>query len=153
MDAGPALRISIKENTTIPYIKQERRFIKKNYDLCKDPGELNYLLTLVLIECFKKVPSYDTLHILRRDFVTRPKENQFLQTLRSKLADRFTTADIYTAAAEAFFEFRIRVGVAYEEKKIELNGDLPEYEELVKMIETMQAPVDTPEQPVQEVRI
>lgn len=119
----------------MPYIsKDAQERIRNNWLTVNDPGELNFLLTGYLIKSFAQHPKYEMIHILRQDFVTDPRNNTLLKELKSKLSDRFTTGDIYTAAAEAFFEFRSRVGAAYELKKRELNGDLPEYEALLKTI-------------------
>jgi hypothetical protein len=119
----------------MPYIDPERRpLVAKNLGQISTPGELNYALTLVLLDTFKRYPKYDTIHCLRRDFVIDPKNNKALQELRRMLADVFTVSDIYAAAAEAFHEFRDRVGKAYEKSKREQNGDMPEYEELIKSI-------------------
>lgn len=113
----------------MPYIKQEDRdAVVKDIRAIKTPGELNYVITRYLIKVWNDYPRYDTLHCFRRDFVVDPKKNALLQDLRMKLAADITTADVYAAAAEAYHEFRNRIGAAYEGKKIKENGDLPEYE-------------------------
>ena len=113
----------------MPYVNNEKRVIDKELNAVQDVGQLNYVITLVLLAAWKGGESYGTIHNLRKEFVTEPKNSRFLNDLRSKLCDRFTTADIYTAAAEAFLEFRMRVGKLYEASKILSNGDLPQYEE------------------------
>lgn len=119
----------------MPYIDPLRRpTVAKNLYQIFNPGELNYSLTLVMLDAFKRYPKYDTIHCLKRDFVTDPKNNKALQALRKELSDRFTVADIYAAAALAFDEFYRRVGVAYEGSKIVSNQDMPEYQEILKGI-------------------
>lgn len=124
----------------MPYTEQQYRdAVIRNIYAVQNPGDLNYLITMNLLLWWKKVPCYDTIHCFRRDFVVDPKHNEFLQDLRKRFADRFTTADIYAAAAEAYCEFRLRVGKAYEKKKRELNGDIIEYVEALEDIKALKA--------------
>lgn len=102
--------------------------------LVDTPGKLNYLITLVLLRSWNMNPCYNMIHILRKDFVTDPKHSKLLNKLRSELADRFDVADIYTASAEAFYEFRFRIGTKYEALKCLENSDLPQYAEASKML-------------------
>jgi hypothetical protein len=120
----------------MPYINSEKQSaIKANVNTVADPGDLNFLITLNLIRSFKDHPRYEMIHILKRDFVTYPKDNTFLQHLRDRYAHLFTVSDIYAAASNAFDEFYRRVAVKYEEKKIRENGDLPEYVEVLALID------------------
>lgn len=119
----------------MPYLTVEDR--KK---LPVRPGSLNYLITRVLIQSFVEHPVYDTLHVLRRDFVTDKKHNVMLNQMRNDYAEWFTVADIYAASEMAFNEFYRRVGVAYEESKMVTNGDLPEYQAVLKLISELNKP-------------
>lgn len=120
----------------MPYTKvEDREAVVKNVFEIKTPGDLNYFITLAILDAWKQHPKYETIHALEMDFVVDTKRNKFLQALRSRLADRFTVADINTAAACAYAEFERRVVAKYEEKKIALNGDLPEYVEAIEALQ------------------
>ncbi len=114
----------------MPYVSQEQRTANE----IVDEGTLNYFITKVILDVWSKAPKYATIHMLRKELVTDPKNSRFIKELRGKAAHAFTVADIHTAAALAFNEFYRRVGVTYEESKIKANGDLPEYEAVLKAI-------------------
>lgn len=119
----------------MPYTKQEDREIaRKNYRAIKTVGDLNFLITLTLLSAWKDHPRYEMIHRLRKEFVVDPKKSKLLNHFRSEFCDRFDTGDIYTAAQEAFFEFRLRIGLPYEAMKQLENGDLPEYTEAVSAL-------------------
>jgi hypothetical protein len=131
----------------MPYIENsERDQVVSKIQFIQTPGQLNFLLTRYLLQVWKSHPRYDTIHCFRRDFVVDPKNNSLLQDLRGNLAHLFTVADIYAASAEAYHEFRERVGKKYEQKKLGENGDLPEYVEALKDLEH-----SIPAEPVIEV--
>ena len=116
----------------MPYIEQDfRDKIKQTLQNIQTVGDLNYAITQVILATWLAQPRYATIHELRKAYVTEPKHNVFLNHLRYVLCDKFSVADVYTASAEAFWEFRDRVGKIYEAKKCVLNGDLPEYIEAV----------------------
>lgn len=121
----------------MPYIDPKfRPAIDAGVDGVQTVGDLNYFLSCIISRMWKVHPSYMTIHELRRELVTEPKNSKLLNQLRSALADRFTVADIYTAAAEAYHEFRNRIGTPYEALKCRLNGDVPGYTESVSDILT-----------------
>lgn len=123
----------------MPAIKMEKRpVVRDNILACNEPGDLNYLFTVVILQTFIEKPSYSTIHNLRKAFVTEPKTNLMIQDIRCALAGSFSTGDIYTAAALAFEEFYARVGRKYEDKKYSLNGDLDEYTQALKIVEELQ---------------
>ena len=92
----------------MPYIKQERRseIIASLGSLFEDPqrvvivhniktcGELNYAITEIIKHYFERDPNYQSFN------------------------------DISGALTEALAEFRRRKGAAYEDQKIEENGDV-----------------------------
>lgn len=122
----------------MPYIKaDDRAKVKKNVLTVATPGELNYLITLTLLNEFRLTPKYDMIHELKKDFVIAPKHNKFLRSLVSSLAGSFTTDDVYTAAALAYDEFSRRIVAAYETKKANLNGEVEEYTSLLAQIEEL----------------
>ena len=114
----------------MPYVSQAQRDAKEITDV----GTLNYFITTVILDIWKRDPRYPTIHMLRKELVTEPKNSRFVAELRQKSAHAFSVSDVYTAAALAFEEFYRRVGVAYESKKIAENGDLPEYEAAINSI-------------------
>lgn len=120
----------------MPYNKIEsRRLIaEKGLDAIKDFGDLNYHITTIILRLWNSVPKYATLHMLRKELVIEPKKSNFLQNLRAELADRFDTGDVYAAAAEAYHEFRDRVGKPYEALKCRLNTDVEGYREALDPI-------------------
>lgn len=120
----------------IPVSEQEE--VKKNPATIISYGQLNYFITLTMIEAFKHVPRYDTIHEIYRDFVQEPKKNGFLQRMETEFADRFTIGDIRTAAAEAYLEFHRRIVSRYEDIKVKLNGELPEYLSLFKQLDELE---------------
>jgi hypothetical protein len=79
----------------MPYISQERRKVLDAIPVATTPGELNYVLTMSLLDYWK----------------TRPQNYQ-------------TINDISGAATEALAEFRRRIVVDYENEKCNANGDL-----------------------------
>ncbi len=115
----------------MPYTKQEKRTSKQ----ISDAGDLNYAITLVLLAYWRESPHYQTIHNLRKMFVIDPKNNPLLQQMRRDMAETFTVADIYAAAANAYQEFSDRIVKKYEKKKRDENGDLPEYVQALKEIE------------------
>lgn len=122
----------------MPYLtKDVKETLKKNVFAATNPGSLNYLFTLVLLQAFKANPKYETIHVLYRDFVQDPKHNELIKKLRNDFADRFTVADLYTGARLAWAEFNHRIVRKYEDKKIQLNGDVEEYADVEKLIEEL----------------
>lgn len=122
----------------MPYaLEADRQKVRKNVLSVCTPAELNYLITLTILHTFRGHMKYETIHAIKKDFVIAPKHNRFLRSLVSSLAADFTTDDVYTAAACAYDEFSRRVVSEYEKKKIALNGDMPEYVEILSLIEEM----------------
>jgi hypothetical protein len=120
----------------MPYIPvSERDAIKVNVNNVTTVGQLNYFFTLALLRYWKAAPSYATIHAFRRDFVVDPKNNELISKIRRDFCDRFTVADVHTAAAEAFYEFRSRVGRKYEKSKRLANRDLEEYKDALDALE------------------
>jgi hypothetical protein len=77
----------------MPYINQEARNRLK-FDKPRYAGELNYLITTLLMDYYNQGPSYQTIN------------------------------DIIGALEGAKMEFYRRVVVPYEDKKIKDNGDV-----------------------------
>lgn len=116
----------------MPYVaKESREAVQLGLEGVKTVGDLNYVITKVILACWLEKPKYETLHMMRKEMLIEPKSSRFLQNLRTELADRFTTGDIYAAAAEAYDEFHGRVGKLYEAIKCHENGDIEEYTEVV----------------------
>ena len=79
----------------MPYIQNERKASLDLGNNIENPGELNYILSLVLIEYLNSHGlSYNTLN------------------------------DISGAMTESLAEFRRRIVLPYEDKKIKENGDI-----------------------------
>lgn len=118
----------------MPYTKPERReaINKTGMDAVFDFGDLNYFVTTIILKMWNTHPRYATIHLMRKELVTEPKKSALLQNLRTNLADKFDTADVYTAAALAFEEFYQRVGRLYEALKCRENGDVEGYPEAIK---------------------
>lgn len=113
----------------MPYVNNEsREAISLGLSGVKTVGDLNYVISKIILACWLEKPEYSTLHTMRREMTIEPKYSRVLQKLRLELADRFTTGDIYAAAAEAYSEFHARVGRVYEDLKRSENGDIPEYQ-------------------------
>lgn len=122
----------------MPYVPEEKRkYIQGNIYAAETPGDLNYLITLAILEAWKSNPHYEMIHGLKKMYVIDPKHNSFLNNLRDVFANSMTVSDIYTAAACAYAEFEARIVPAYEKKKRDLNGDLPEYVEALAKIEEL----------------
>lgn len=116
----------------MPYVDKESRIrIQEGLEGVVTVGDLNYVITKVILACWMEKPKYETLHLMRKEMLIEPKSSRFLQNLRTQMADRFTVGDIYAAAAEAYQEFRDRVGKLYEAIKCHENGDIEEYTEVV----------------------
>jgi hypothetical protein len=121
----------------VPYIKNERREACRNLSAVQDVGDLNYFITLMILRAWADKPSYSTIHMLHKDLVIAPRKSELLRKIWNfdkALKVKINRDDIDAAAAEAFLEFRLRVGKLYEGSKILSNGDLTEYAEAVKKI-------------------
>lgn len=121
----------------MPYIKNERREACRNLSAIQDVGDLNYFITLMILRVWSDKPSYSTIHMLHKDLVIAPRKSELLRKIWNfykAVKVKINRDDIDAAAAEAFFEFRLRVGKLHEDKKILENGDLSEYAEAVKKI-------------------
>lgn len=126
----------------MPYIKEaDRVAINQSLLNIRTVGDLNYFITIRMLREWSKSPSYTMIHVLHVELVQSPKDCPLLNELRTKLADRFTVADIYSAARLAFNEFYRRIGVKYEKSKIEENGDLLEYQ---AALDAIGKPADNP---------
>lgn len=117
--------------------KQEQDQVKANVRNVNTPGQLNYLITLAMIDAFVKHPRYEMIHAIYKDFVQDPKRNKFMNKLETEFADVFTISDIRTASALAYLEFHRRVVSRYEDIKVQINGELPEYENLYAMLDAL----------------
>lgn len=116
----------------MPYVDSDaRKRIELGLNGVQTVGDLNYLLTTLILQMWNTRQSYQTIHDLRKELVTDPKNSKYISVLRRELADRFTVADMYTAAALAFEEFYQRVGRLYEAMKCRENGDVPGYTEAI----------------------
>lgn len=114
------------------YIEDKaRELIQKGLEGVQTVADLNYVITKVILACWMEKPYYATLHLMRKEMLIEPKSSRFLQNLRTELADRFTTGDVYAAAAEAYHEFRDRVGKLYQAIQCHANGDIDEYQQIV----------------------
>jgi hypothetical protein len=103
----------------MPYITQDRRkVIDAKPSEVNDYGELNYLVTTMLIKMWKERPSYSMWHVMRRD------KEHFVYDLSEVVNHKFTILDLRTAVEEALDEFRDRVIRRYEDGKIAQNGDV-----------------------------
>jgi len=103
----------------MPYIDPKRReIVKADPSLVSDYGELNYIITLNLIDRWKQKPRYETMHVLRRD------KERIIMEISEVVSHKFTFLDLRAAFDEALAEFRERVIKPYEEHKREQNGDV-----------------------------
>jgi hypothetical protein len=110
----------------MPYLNEERKtFIDLHPDKAKDEGDMNYLFTLGILNAWKKVPRYKTIHHLRKacfyDASVIPEVWAIEQ--RFKRINAHPT-DIKVAKELAFNEFMRRIGNPYEDSKIKENGDV-----------------------------
>lgn len=122
----------------MPYTKlAERIEAEENYRTVTKAGQRNYLITLMILQIWNENPCYLTLWNLRKMFFTAPDRNAALKRFHRELEDTDVFwDDVKTDAQEAFHEFRDRIGTRYEALKIAENGDLPQYKDAIKIIES-----------------
>lgn len=123
----------------MPYIKQERRDELETEAIPHTPGELNYLITLTLLD--RDLTFFDVqASIVRRckDYLDAVGTINY-QTLNDCVGAvmcagiefyRRTKRDkqfVARIASEVISELYNNVAAPYEDKKIEENGDIPGY--------------------------
>lgn len=104
-------------------------------------GDLCYIAYREMMDRWNTSPRWTTIHYIRKEFVTQPKESAFLKQVQTELVSKakiefagfvrsdgqpykFDWADLETAAALAFDVFMHFHGIEYEKKKREENGDI-----------------------------
>ena len=137
----------------MPYtLLADREAVLKNIQNVKEPGDLVFLICKVILDTYISRPKFETIFSLKHDFVTEPKHNEFLRTLVRVLAADFTTSEVYTCAALAYDEFDRRVVSRHEDKKCLLNGDMPEFQEAIKIIDAFGTVVKVEEPVIEPVK-
>lgn len=113
----------------MPYIPKERREGLKNATLTPETvGELNYLITTRILAEFIANPCYKTIHKLAKQYL----DGSNLANVPF-LPDHLVN-EVATAKSLAFLEFYRRVGAIYEYHCSDNNGDLPEYQEALEVV-------------------
>jgi len=120
----------------VPYIKQSDRDYLKNTGKPRNAGELNYLITLLLI---KHTINYESINhmaamitlfehvILKGNFYSaKPPKDKFGSELHDLLhtTEKLFTQDILGAFKCAWSEFYRRKVAPYEDQKMVENGDV-----------------------------
>lgn len=105
----------------MPHIKQELRQLLKDYPnqaAYDEAGQLVFLFTVVLCRLWRGKPRYQTIFEMWR----------FRHTIISQILEKtnptFSFEDAKAAFELSFFDFYNRVGVPYELKKAQENGDV-----------------------------
>jgi hypothetical protein len=107
----------------VPYIKDSRRKAILAGDAPKDLGELNFYMTIEIIQRWESLPRYETIHSLFKDFFSLTANNEFIRSFL--MTNRsFSPGDVHDAARLAWLEFYRRVGSKYEDLKAQENGDV-----------------------------
>jgi hypothetical protein len=111
----------------MPYLKPDDRITTEaNLSTVTTGGQLNYLVTLLIIGAWKANPRYSTVHDLYKQLVLNPEKSTVLNKLNAAIPESMTRSDVYAAAALAFHEFYRRVASKYEDERAKENGDVYE---------------------------
>ncbi len=110
----------------MPYLNKIRKaFIDLNPKKTFEPGDWNWLFTLVIIAVWSKTPRYKTIHYLRKACFYNSTIIPEIYSVEQRLKEiNIDPTDIKVAKELAFNEFMRRIGNNYEDKKIEANGDV-----------------------------
>lgn len=110
----------------MPYLDKDKiDTTVKDVSKITEPGQLNFVISIIIRDEWKKNPSYNTIFVLEHELVTNPEKCHFLKDLYRKIENRdITFSHIRTAAAQAYREFYRRVASVYETVKMVENGDI-----------------------------
>lgn len=127
----------------MPYtLEAEREAVRKQaLRAINNPGDLTFLFTCAMLNAYIAQPNFLTLHSIKKLYIVEPKHCSLIQTIRTQLSHLFTVGDIQACVEMAYDEFSRRVVAAHEKKKIELNGDMKEFQSALKIIEELGKPV------------
>ncbi len=124
----------------MPYVVELDR-IRMAREALPDPktvGDLNYLVTLDILEEFLTEPRYHTIHKIWKKHFMMPQNPEPKWWIERKSQD-FDSLDFVTASQLATVEFYDRIGRKYEDLAIKKNGDLDAYKEVIKLLDTKEA--------------
>ncbi len=119
----------------MPYLKQARKdLVKAKRQNANEDGDWNFLYSVEYLEAFMANPCYATIARIGKSSID-PHKLPGVEALEEFLTVNGVSAlDRREAREEALAEFRRRVVAYYEDKCIERNGDLEEYQRALKVI-------------------
>lgn len=121
----------------MPYVEilERIRMAKEAIPVPKTVGDLNYLITLDILEDFIKEPRYYTIHNIYKKYVLGWSDYMYCNiTWREKVENTFKIIDFEAACHLAYQEFSSRVVRKYEDLCIKKNGDVDVYREILAII-------------------
>lgn len=121
----------------MPYVDllERIRLSKEALPFPKTVGDLNYLITLDILEDFAKEPRYHTIHNIYKKYILNWNDYIFYNTpWVQNVKDNFQIDDFNAACSLAYDEFSSRVVRKYEDLCIKKNGDVDKYKEVLAMI-------------------
>ena len=124
----------------MPYvIELDRiRMARESMPEPKTVGDLNYLITLDILEAFLTEPRYHTIHKIWKKHFLMPQQTA-PKWWTEKKSTNFDDLDFVTASQLASLEFYDRIGRKYEDLAIQTNGDLDAYKEVIKLLNEKEA--------------
>jgi hypothetical protein len=119
----------------MPYLKKARKdLVKVKKQAATDDGDWNFLYSIEYLEAFIANPCYATIARIGKASID-PHKLPGVEALEEFLTvNGISALDRREAREEALSEFRRRVVAYYEDKCIEKNGDLEEYQRALKVI-------------------
>ena len=109
----------------MPYVKTDKAADLDNNGHIRESGDLNYLITNMIITDWLADPRYRSIHAIRVKYSMKPLETP--EILGLKRGTTFTAEDLVAASKNAFDEFYRRVGARYEDYKRKEKGNVDPY--------------------------
>jgi hypothetical protein len=127
----------------MPYVDiiERIRMAKEKIPVPKSVGDLNFLVTLDILEDFLKEIRYHTIHNIYKKYFLTPHQGYFPKWREAVVGKTFTIEDFLAACHLAYHEFSSRVVRKYEDMCIKKNGDVDKYEEVLALIAEKEAQI------------
>jgi len=115
----------------MPYLIEERKkALNQGNRHNLNEGDANYLYTQFFLKRWKLESTYKQIHFFKKLAAHPSFDTEFQEIDHSIRLTGMLDSDRQAARELAFLEFYRRVGSKYEDKKIELNGDVyPNFQE------------------------
>ncbi len=112
----------IKEGVQVPHIKDDEKKVVHETCKPKKEGELCFLFAEGALVEYNKEPRWTTIHKIKVA-LTNPYHTNWSHDIIQKYMTNWNKVDVMAASELAFLEFYRLVGAAYEDARIEENGN------------------------------